>query len=74
MRVWFSLLFFLTIGMCPFGYKIETLRVKNIDSCILTLSGEKNYVTWSDEVWEIGDIAEAIIRDDQIIEVKYKWR
>lgn len=75
MRTWFALLFFLTIGMKPFGYTIEPLRVKDIQSCMVTLVGESEYKVWSDEAWRVGDRAEAIVKGGEIIEIRYGgWR
>ena len=74
MRTWFSLLFFLTIGMAPFGYRIEPLRVRDIQSCMVTLVGENEYTVFSDEAWRIGDQAEAIVREGEIVEVRCLWR
>ena len=72
MRTWFSLLFFLTIGMSYFGYTIEPLTVTDVRSCWVTM--DDKYTIFSDEAWRIGDRAEAIVRGEEILEVRYKWR
>ena len=70
---YFTLLFFLTLGMRPFGYTIEPVRIHSVDSCIVTLVGDERqrWVTWSDEAWREGDHAEAVIRDGQVVSLRW---
>ena len=72
MRNWFLCLFFLTIGMAPFGYRIEQLQVVEAhddrailqgDGCVFELDNEQS--------WRVGDRAEAIVREGKLIEVRW---
>ena len=74
MRTWFSLLFFLTLGMAPFGYSIEPLTVVEAHSDRAILQGEGCVFETDNEVnWRVGDRAEAIVRDGRLLEVRYIW-
>ena len=64
MRTWFACLFFLTIGMLPFGYRIEPLQVTEVRHGLVTLQGDDSvFQVDEEEAWRPGDRAEAIVRD-----------
>ena len=65
---YYALLFFLTLGMTCMGYKVETLTVTRVENGIVTMG---DYTIPEHEAWRVGDEAEAIIRNGEIIEVRY---
>ena len=72
MRTWFALLFFLTIGMRPFGWSVEPLKVTEVRQGLVTMVGEDSvYQIEAAEAWRVGDRAEAIVRDGKIVEVRW---
>ena len=72
MRTWFSLLFFLTLGMAPFGYRIEPLTVVEAHDDRTILQGEDCvFQVDNEQSWRIGDRAEAIVRDGRLLEVRW---
>lgn len=75
MRTWFSLLFFMTLGMTQFGYSVEPLTVTEVRSEYVTMHGEDCVFQIDNEQdWREGDKAEAIVRDGKLIEVRYLWK
>ena len=69
---WFALLAFLTIGMRPFGWSVESLKVTEVRQGLVTMVGEDSvYQITEDESWQVGDRAEAIVRDGKIVEVRF---
>ena len=69
---WFALLAFLTIGMRPFGWSVESLKVTEVRQGLVTMVGEDAvYQITEDESWRVGDRAEAIVRDGRIVEVRW---
>lgn len=72
MRTWFALLFFLTIGMRPFGWSVEDVRVTEVRHGLVTMVGKGSvYQIAEDEAWRVGDRAEAIVREGRIVEVRW---
>lgn len=72
MARWFALLAFLTLGMRPFGWSVEDVRVTEVRQGLVTMVGEDAvYQITEDESWRVGDRAEAIVRDGKIIEVRF---
>ena len=68
----FALLAFLTLGMRPFGWSVEPLKVTEVRQGLVTMVGEDAvYQITEDESWRVGDRAEAIVRDGKIIEVRW---
>lgn len=65
---YYALLFFLTLGMACMGYKVETLTVTRVENGIVTMG---DYTIPEAEAWRVGDKAEAIIREGEIIEVRF---
>lgn len=75
MRTWFTLLFFLTMGMGHYGYTIEPLTVTEVRHGLVTMKGEDSvYQIDEAEAWQVGDKAEVIVRDGEVIEATYVWR
>lgn len=69
---WFALLAFLTLGMRPFGWSVEEVRVTEVRQGLVTMVGaDAVYQITEDESWRVGDRAEAIVRDGKIIEVRW---
>lgn len=69
---WFALLAFLTLGMRPFGWSVEDVRVTEVRQGLVTMVGEDSvYQIEAAEAWQVGDRAEAIVRDGKIIEVRW---
>ena len=67
-----ALLFFLTLGMAHFGWSVEKVKVVDTHSGLVTMeSTEGVYQIEQHEAWEVGDQAEAIVRDGKIIEVRW---
>ena len=67
-----ALLFFLTLGMAHFGWSVEDVKVVDTHSGLVTMeSTEGVYQIEQHEAWEVGDQAEAIVRDGKIIEVRW---
>lgn len=64
---YYALLFFLTLGMSHFGYQVETLRVRKVENGIVTMG---KYEFPEAEPWRVGDLAEAIIKDNTLLEVR----
>ena len=72
MARWFALLAFLTLGMRPFGWSVESLKVTEVRQGLVTMVGEDAvYQITEDESWRVGDRAEAIVRDGKIVEVRW---
>lgn len=68
----FALLAFLTLGMRPFGWSVEDVRVTEVRQGLVTMVGaDAVYQITEDESWRVGDRAEAIVRDGKIIEVRW---
>lgn len=68
----FALLVFLTIGMRPFGWSVEPLKVTEVRHGLVTMVGKDSvYQIAEDEAWRVGDRAEAIVRDGRIVEVRF---
>lgn len=69
---WFALLAFLALGMRPFGWAVEDVRVTEVRQGLVTMVGDDAvYQIPEDESWRVGDRAEAIVRDGKIIEVRW---
>lgn len=67
-----ALLFFLTLGMAHFGWRVEKVEVVDVHSGLVTMeSTEGVYQIEQHEAWKVGDQAEAIVRDGKIIEVRW---
>lgn len=72
MARWFALLAFLTLGMRPFGWSVEDVRVTEVRQGLVTMVGDDAvYQITEDEAWRVGDRAEAIVRDGKIVEVRF---
>ena len=72
MARWFALLAFLTLGMRPFGWSVEDVRVTEVRQGLVTMVGnDAVYQITEDESWRVGDRAEAIVRDGRIVEVRW---
>ena len=72
MARWFALLAFLTLGMRPFGWSVEPLKVTEVRQGLVTMVGEDAvYQITEDEAWRVGDRAEAIVREGRIVEVRW---
>lgn len=72
MARWFALLAFLTLGMRPFGWSVEDVRVTEVRQGLVTMVGDDAvYQITEDESWQVGDRAEAIVRDGKIVEVRF---
>lgn len=68
----FALLAFLTLGMRPFGWSVEDVRVTEVRQGLVTMVGDDAvYQITEDESWRVGDRAEAIVRDGKIVEVRW---
>ena len=68
----FALLAFLTLGMQPFGWSVEDVRVTEVRQGLVTMVGKDAvYQINEDESWRGGDRAEAIVRDGKIVEVRW---
>ena len=68
----FALLAFLTLGMRPFGWTVEDVRVTEVRQGLVTMLGDDAvYQITEDESWRVGDRAEAIVRDGRIVEVRW---
>lgn len=75
MARWFALLAFLTLGMRPFGWSVEDVRVTEVRQGLVTMVGEDTvYQITEDESWQKGDRALALVRHGKIVEVRYIWR
>lgn len=69
---WFALLAFLTLGMRPFGWSVDDVRVTEVRQGLVTMVGEDSvYQIEAAESWRVGDRAEAIVRDGKIVEVRW---
>lgn len=69
---WFALLAFLTLGMRPFGWSVEDVRVTEVRQGIVTMVGaDAVYQITEDESWRVGDRAEAIVRNGRIVEARF---
>lgn len=72
MARWFALLAFLTLGMRPFGWSVEDVRVTEVRQGLVTMVGDDAvYQITEDESWRVGDRAEAIVREGRIVEVRW---
>ena len=72
MARWFALPAFLTLGMRPFGWSVEDVRVTEVRQGLVTMVGaDAVYQIAEDESWRVGDRAEAIVRDGKIVEVRW---
>ena len=72
MARWFALLAFLTLGMRPFGWSVEDVRVTEVRHGLVTMVGKDSvYQIEEAESWRVGDRAEAIVRDGKIVEVRF---
>jgi hypothetical protein len=72
MARWFALLAFLTLGMRPFGWSVEPLKVTEVRQGLVTMVGEDSvYQIEAAEAWQVGYRAEAIVRDGRIVEVRF---
>lgn len=72
MARWFALLAFLTLGMRPFGWSVEEVRITEVRQGLVTMVGaDAVYQITEDESWRVGDRAEAIVRDGKIVEVRF---
>lgn len=68
----FALLVFLTLGMRPFGWSVEDVRVTEVRHGLVTMVGDDTvYQITEDEAWQVGDRAEAIVREGRIVEVRW---
>lgn len=71
MARWFALLAFLTLGMRPFGWSVDDVRVTEVRQGLVTMVGEDSvYQIEAAESWRVGDRAEAIVREGRIVEVR----
>ena len=72
MARWFALLAFLTLGMRPFGWSVEDVRVTEVRQGLVTMVGKDSvYQIEEAESWRVGDRAEAIVREGRIVEVRW---
>lgn len=72
MARWFALLAFLTLGMRPFGWSVEDVRVTEVQHGVVTMTGlDGDYWLPEDEAWQVGDRALALVRQGKIVEVRY---
>lgn len=72
MARWFALLAFLTLGMRPFGWSVEDVRVTEVRHGLVTMVGKDSvYQIEEAESWRVGDRAEAIVREGRIVEVRW---
>lgn len=72
MAKFFALLAFLTLGMRPFGWTVEPLKVTEVRQGLVTMVGEDSvYQIEAVEAWRVGDRAEAIVREGRIVEVRF---
>lgn len=72
MARWFALLAFLTLGMRPFGWSVDDVRVTEVRQGLVTMVGaDAVYQITEDEPWRVGDRAEAIVRNGRIVEVRF---
>lgn len=68
----FALLAFLTLGMRPFGWSVEDVKVVDTHSGLVTMESPNGvYQIEQHEAWRVGDRAEAIVRDGRIVEVRF---
>lgn len=69
----FILLWFLTLGMV--GYTATEATVTKVDNGMVTMVVEgREYVIEEAEAWRVGDKAEVIIKDDEVIFARYGGR
>ena len=69
----FALLAFLTLGMRPFGWSVEDVRVTEVRQGLVTMESEDSvYQIEQHEAWKVGDEGKAIVRDGKIVEVRYE--
>lgn len=69
----FILLWFLTLGMV--GYTATEATVTKVDNGMVTMVTEgREYVIEEAEAWRVGDKAEVIIKDDEVIFARYGGR
>lgn len=69
----FILLWFLTLGMV--GYTANEATVTKVDNGMVTMVVEgREYMIEEAEAWRVGDKAEVIIKDDEVIFARYGGR
>lgn len=69
----FILLWFLTLGMV--GYTATEATVTKVDNGMVTMVVEgREYMIEEAEAWRVGDKAEVIIKDDEVIFARYGGR
>lgn len=69
----FILLWFLTLGMV--GYTATEATVTKVERGIVTMqTSEGTYTLPEAEAWRVGDKAEVIIKDDEVIFARYGGR
>lgn len=69
----FILLWFLTLGMV--GYTATEATVTKVENGIVTMVSEgREYMIEEAEAWRVGDRAEVIIREGEIILERWKKR
>ena len=72
MARWFALLAFLTVGMRPFGWSVEDVRVTEVRQGLVTMVGDDTvYQITEDESWRVGDRALALVSRGKIVEVRW---
>lgn len=69
----FILLWFLTLGMV--GYTATEATVTKVDNGMVTMVAKgRECVIEEAEAWRVGDKAEVIIKDDEVIFARYGGR
>lgn len=69
----FILLWFLTLGMV--GYTATEATVTKVDNGMVTMETREGVYTFEEaEAWRVGDKAEVIIKDDEVIFARYGGR
>lgn len=69
---YFMLLFFLTLGMGKFGYTLEPVIVTEANNNLVTFHGnECVFQKDNEENWRKGDRAQALIKDGELMEVRW---
>lgn len=69
----FILLWFLTLGMV--GYTATEATVTKVERGMVTMVAEgSEYVIEEAEAWRVGDKADVIIKDDEVIFARYGGR
>ena len=66
---YYAIIFFMAMSLGHFGFTVETLPVTKVEKGIVTMG---KYEIPEDEAWKVGDVAEAIIHEGKIWEVRMK--